>query len=179
MGNLAKAIAFFKAVGFERLSLNSFSDKVIAQKVIYLLQLKGVKLDFNYNLYLRGPYSPELAKEMYAHQSKVEKLETTITLSARENAEAREFKETFGLKPSILEAAATYSYFRSAEGQSALDALKNTKKQKPFLSETQIALGTNGAKRFLFPPSKEDIEDMKKEFAVWERAGIEDWGKIK
>ena len=176
MGDIGKAIAFFKALGFERLSLDSFSDKVIAQKAVYLLQLKGVKLGFNYNLYLRGPYSPELAREMYAHRSEVEKLETTAALSAKENAEAREFNETFGLKPSILEAAATYSYFREG-GQSALEALKSTKKQKPFLSETQVALGTNAAKEYLFPPSKKVLEEMKREFAPWERAAVEDWGK--
>lgn len=171
--NLKKAIACFKELGFKP-KLERFEDRLIAQKVVYLLQLKGVKSGFSYDLYVRGPYSPDLTRELYSHKQEFEGLETDAFLKKDELSAVHEMKELFELKPGLLEVAATYS-FLIKEGLSAYEATKKVKKLKSFYAEGQVAVGTNLAKLYLFPPSKELIEEMKKEFAPLEQAAIEDF----
>src|SRR5438105_1432600 len=42
------------------LSVESFDDRLILQKAVYLLQAAGVHLGYRFRWYLRGPYSPEM-----------------------------------------------------------------------------------------------------------------------
>ncbi len=43
-----------------------FDQRLILQKTVYLLQrAAGIELDYHYNWYLRGPYSPTLARDAY------------------------------------------------------------------------------------------------------------------
>jgi len=52
---------------FQRLhlSIESFADRLICQKKIYLLQVLGSDLGYKYNWYIHGPYSPTLTNYMY------------------------------------------------------------------------------------------------------------------
>jgi uncharacterized protein YwgA len=173
--NLKKAIACFKELGFKP-KLDKFEDRLIAQKIVYLLQLKGVKTEFNYDLYVRGPYSPDLTKELYDHRQEFENLKTDVVLSKKESKAIQEMKELFELKPGLLEVAATYA-FLVKEGLSAYEATKKVKKLKSFFTGSEVAVGTNLAKVYLFPPSEKDIAEMKKEFSRWEQAAIEDFNR--
>lgn len=49
------------------LSIESFDDRLICQKKIYLLQALGVDLGYKYNWYVHGPYSPTLTNYAYSH----------------------------------------------------------------------------------------------------------------
>lgn len=65
-GDFPKVLGAFKIMNFIP-SIESFEDRIIVQKTVFLLQLK--ELDFgytDYNLFLRGPYSPHLTKDMFA-----------------------------------------------------------------------------------------------------------------
>lgn len=42
------------------LSVETFADRLILQKTVYLLQAAGVHLGYRFRWYLRGPYSPEM-----------------------------------------------------------------------------------------------------------------------
>jgi hypothetical protein len=46
--------------------LESFPDRLILQKAVYLSQAAGVLLGYHYNWYLRGPYSPSLTRDAFA-----------------------------------------------------------------------------------------------------------------
>ena len=46
--------------------INSFRDRLIMQKAIYLAQIAGVQLGYFYQWYLHGPYSPSLTRDEYA-----------------------------------------------------------------------------------------------------------------
>ena len=173
--NLSKAIACFRELGFKP-KLDRFEDRLVAQKIVYLLQLKGIKMGFGYDLYVRGPYSPDLTKEIYDHKQEFEQLKSDIVLDKKESKGIAQMKELFELNPGLLEVAATYS-FLIKEGFSAYEATKKVKKLKSFFSGSQVAVGTNLAKVYLFPPSKQLIEEMKKEFAPLERAAIEDFNR--
>lgn len=171
MKDFSKVVACFKALGF-RPKIDEFEHRLIIQKAVYLLQLKGVKTGFDYNLYARGPYSPDLAREFFEQRKQFERLETSAKLSSSERQIVQELKELFELKPSMLEVAATYAFFAFQEGQDPLTALKNVKKLKPFYSEAQIAVAISHAKQFLFKPSEKDLGQLKQELALWQAAAV-------
>jgi uncharacterized protein YwgA len=172
--NLDKVVACFKALGFNP-KIDNFEDRLVIQKSVYLLQMKGVKTGFEYSLYVRGPYSRELTDQIYGNKKKVENLETLASLTNAESKDLGEFKKLFGeLKPSTLEVAATYSFFAFGEKQDPLTAQKNVKKMKPFYSEAQIAVGVSKAKEFLFVPTEKELAEMKEEFRPWQEASTHD-----
>ena len=172
--NLDKVVACLKSIGFKP-KINEFQDRLIIQKMVYLLQLKGLKTNYRYNLYVRGPYSPQLTSEIYAHKNKLERLELPATLSLNESKAINSFNELFSeLKPSILEIAATYSFFAFGSApQDALTALKNVKKMKPFYSQAQISIGVSKAKEFLFQPTEKELIEMKDEAKAWQNASLQ------
>ena len=45
--------------------MESFSNRKRIQKIVYLLRQFGADLDFSYNWYIHGPYSPELTKVLF------------------------------------------------------------------------------------------------------------------
>lgn len=57
-GGLLKRIGDF--------NVNSWNDRVVAQKLVYLIQYGlGDNLRYPFNLYVHGPYSPQLADDLY------------------------------------------------------------------------------------------------------------------
>lgn len=46
--------------------INSFEDRLILQKAIYLAQAAGIHLGYYYHWYLYGPYCPALTRDAYA-----------------------------------------------------------------------------------------------------------------
>ncbi len=61
--DIANGIVFQKLA----ISKDSFDDRLICQKKIYLLQSLGTNLGYAYNWYVRGPYSPALTTYLYAN----------------------------------------------------------------------------------------------------------------
>jgi len=170
---VSKVKACFKALGFE-FNDDKFEDRLKAQKIVYLLQLKGLKgLDFPFKPYLRGPYSPGLTRELYGLEGKDE------TLAQTDTKPLEEFKEIFqNLDAGELEAAATYALHAFTEQLSAVEATRKTREEKRSLTQTQLTLGINKAKEYLFEPTREELEEMKREFAPWQAASIQalrDW----
>ena len=45
--------------------LETFRDRLLLQKGVYLLQALGIPTDFSYNWYIRGPYSPGLTQAAF------------------------------------------------------------------------------------------------------------------
>ncbi len=166
-----KVIAFFKELGFA-FDVSRFDDRLIAQKLVCLLEFRGIDLGYSCSLYVRGPYSPDLTLDLYSFTREFETLDTGERLNAKEKEAAGELGRIFGLKPIPLEVGATYGYCAIRQDCDPLEALRQVKKLKPFYSEAQIALGVSKAKEFLYMPSREDLEDLKKETGIWQRASI-------
>ena len=59
--DIANGIVFQKMA----ISKDSFDDRLICQKKIYLLQSLGTDLGYTYNWYVHGPYSPSLTNYVY------------------------------------------------------------------------------------------------------------------
>ena len=176
MGDVNKVIACCKKLGLEP-RLGVFEHRLILQKMVFLLELKGVELGFNYGLYVRGPYSAELTREIYANKTKLESLDCSESLNQNEEGMVEQFKGIFQLKTALLEAAATYAFFAYKEKLGAVEATRRLKKLKPFLSEALVAVGTSKAKEFLYVPTDEELREMKKESEPWQQAALEDLEK--
>jgi uncharacterized protein YwgA len=171
MEKYKKVIAFFKELGFA-FDVSRFDDRLIAQKLVCLLEFRGIDLGYSCSLYVRGPYSPDLTLDLYSFTREFETLETGSRLNAKEKEAAVELGRIFGLKPVPLEVGATYGYFAIRQDCDPLEALRQVKRLKPFYSEAQIALGISKAKEFLYTPTREDLEDLKEETGIWQRASI-------
>ena len=59
--DIANGIVFQKMA----ISKESFDDRLMSQKKVYLLQSLGTDLGYTYNWYVRGPYSPSLTNNIY------------------------------------------------------------------------------------------------------------------
>jgi len=171
MENWKKLIAFFKELGFE-FDISRFDDRLVAQKIVCLLDLKGIDLGYTCSIYVRGPYSPDLTQDLFEFKNEFGNLKTDVRLSAPEKEIAGELRRIFGLKPIPLEVGATYGYYALRQNCDPLEALRQVKRLKPFYSEAQIALGISKAKEFLFKPTQRDLEDLKKETGIWQRASL-------
>ena len=171
MMEIGKVIACLKHLAFPP-KIAAFEDRLRLQKIVCLLELKGIRLGFDYGLYVRGPYSPDLAKEMFGRTSEFERLHTSVRLSSREETIVNELKQRFEMKSSLLEIAATYGYLIKKEHNDPLIASRTVKRLKPFYSEAQVAVGISRAKQFLFEPTEAELAAMRKEHAVWESASL-------
>ena len=166
-----KVIAFFKELGFA-FNISRFDDRLIAQKLVCLLDLRGVDLGYPCSIYVRGPYSPDLTQDLFEFTREFENLETESRLSAAEKETAGDLGRIFGLKPVPLEIGATYGYYTLRQNSDPLEALRQVKRLKPFYPEARIALGISKAKEFLFRPTQKDLEELKKETGIWQRASL-------
>jgi hypothetical protein len=171
MGKREKVIAFFKELGFE-FSISWFDDRLVAQKIVCLLEFRGINLGYPCSMYVRGPYSPDLTQDLYAFTREFETLKTNSRLTTTEKETAGELGRIFGLKPIPLEVGATYGYYALLQKCDPLEALRHVKRLKPFYSETQIALGISKAKEFLYKPTRKDLEELKEETGIWQRASL-------
>ena len=55
MEKYRKVIAFFKELGFQ-FDISRFDNRLIAQKLVCLLDLRGIDFGYSCSLYVHGPY---------------------------------------------------------------------------------------------------------------------------
>jgi len=100
----AKLLGVFKALGL-KLNVGNFSDRLRTQKIVYMLSLHPELrpyLDYSYNMYLSGPYSPNLA---YIYYNLPKDL---VVKEVKVSSEAIKYgKEIAGMDNPFLEVAAT------------------------------------------------------------------------
>ena len=58
------ALLTLKKLGIEP-DLTTFSGRLVAQKVLYLVQAAKLDLGYFYSWYLRGPYSPDVSRDLF------------------------------------------------------------------------------------------------------------------
>jgi len=65
-GRLGAFVSFLKKeLGCEFKIHESFEDRLRLQKYVYLADRYGLKSGYDFDMYLRGPYSPKLAEDYY------------------------------------------------------------------------------------------------------------------
>lgn len=58
-------------IGFRDLKIDTFAARKVLQKKNYLLQLIGIDLGYRYNWYLKGPYCPALAGDVFSLREEI------------------------------------------------------------------------------------------------------------
>lgn len=121
-------LSVLKGLGVKGLS--TLSDRIIAQKTTYLAQRIKLIQPYSYNLYIHGPYSPNLSSDLY----KVIHLYSNINEVAFGTNDLREKfvklkKWMVDKKPLDLEHIATYDWFKTLESNE-IDVIKKVKKTK-------------------------------------------------
>ena len=155
--------------------VDEFKDKLVIQKTVCLLELSGIKLGYHFSLYVRGPYSPSLTKDLYDNKEMVNKLQTDYVPDAHEKQLLHMISDlSDGLDPVLLEIMSTYAYFIRTLSYDEKNAITSLKRLKPFYSEGRIAVGVSRAKQLFFKPTGKEIEAMKEEFGEWENASLSD-----
>jgi len=74
--NLIAAVA--KAMGRKKLDIDSFDDRLMIQKGCFILNLRGVGPAYNFSMYIRGPYSRDLADDYFKVPKKRMSYETDV-----------------------------------------------------------------------------------------------------
>ncbi len=171
-----KVIACFREMGF-RPKVDEFQDRLLVQKITYLLERKGVLSGYAFKLHLRGPYCQPLTNQLYDHRTEFEKLQTPAKLTQKERNAVLELNEIFDLSPTLFEVAATYAFFAYEKGETAFQATLKTRELKKNVSPGKLALGMNHAKRYLYTPTKEELASLRQEMAPFERAADQDFTK--
>ena len=159
-----------------KLDIDAFDSRLVAQKVVYLLEELGVKLGYKgtYGFHIRGTYSPTLTKDLY--QSKAEGLlmADPPALSHAEEQKVQRLKAVVDLRPYQLEVVAAYRYLTHEKGLPPDAALRELKTRKPHLPEREVALGVSKCKQLFPQATARDVDDLHAEMAAWDAAANRD-----
>lgn len=177
MNNRRKLIACLRELGV-KIDIRLFEDRVLAQKIACLLQLKGIDLGYDFGLYVRGPYSPALTQDLYRHTEEFTSFKPAAKVSKSEKATLASLKDLFGLSPTLLEIGATYGFFNIVAGLDPIGSQRMLKRVKPFFSDAQISIGVSKAKQFLFEPTVPDMQALRDELDLWQSAAMLSMGRI-
>ncbi len=118
------------------------------------------------------PIPRTLTQDLFTFTRDFENLKTDARLDQEEKETVDDLGRIFGLKPVPLEVGATYGFYTLRQNSDPLEASRQVRSLKPFYSSAQIALGISKAKEFFFRPSREDLEELKKETGIWQRASL-------
>lgn len=117
-------------------SLTNLADRIRCQKLQYLAQVFKVSPAYNFNLYLRGPYSPDLTKDLFEAKEHI-KLLQNIQFASQEMEERflklKKFVDSKELRQ--LELIATYHWLINEAKLSEDSAVKKMKEIKTSADE--------------------------------------------
>lgn len=169
MTNPKKVAACFKEAGFG-FDVTHFDHRLIAQKLVYLLEELGVRLGYKgtFSFYIRGTYSPALTKDLFGMQA-----EAGERLSAADRGRIAKLVSAVDLRPHMLEIMAAYRFLRN-QGKSEDEAIRAIKVTKPFISERDVAIGISKCKGIFPEITPQDVTDLDEEMAPWDTASRED-----
>ena len=122
VGGLLKRIGNYEP----KLFGDSFEDRLILQKTVYLLQAFGLYLGYHFNWYLRGPYSLAVTRHGYELIDTYDNL--PITAFAEGDAEKR-----FGLFLSFIS-----KIKKDANMLELLASIHFLKKRNPYLEKNDL-----------------------------------------
>lgn len=118
-------------------SKDTFEDRLIGQKKIFLLQEMGVNIGYDYNWYVRGPYSPSLTNYIYHNLDMLKEQDfSKYTLQNNVQEKIDNINSLDKKKPESLSVPSWYELLASVlyickkwEERDAFDCLKKYKPQ--------------------------------------------------
>lgn len=122
-------IAVLKKTG--NANISSLANRVICQKIVYFASRLGITPHYDFSLYVKGPYSPELANDLYALEPYFGEVKEAEFISEKTEEKFKKLRAILesGNNARELEVAATLDFFR-ANSESMEAAVKKTKERK-------------------------------------------------
>lgn len=154
-----------------RPNIREYRWRFLIQKITFLTQVLSSKTDYNFIMYVAGPYSPALAKDYYSQEAALVSLHTDYELTQDDIQHLEKIQECcdFLGELSLLEATSTMVHLmRGLSTFSDDDVFSNAKIYKPYLSDSTLVIGMTKAKKLLF---KEEYltEELKEEMDLWDK----------
>lgn len=119
-----------------------FSERLILQKTIYLMQTFDLFIGYHFNWYLKGPYSPQLAKDAYDLSNTYEELPEVTFVSVSAEKRFQKFMSLVGdhlMDADWLEAIASIHYLYHRGSAKDRDSIFVTIKNKmPSLKKSDF-----------------------------------------
>ena len=158
-----------------------FDTRFRLQKITCLMSRFITGENYNFSLYIRGPYSPTLTKEYFdpINQEKLKKKQKSRDITGDEKEAIIKLKQIINEGTNNrLEIMAT-AYFliknRTADWSNLYETIK---KIKPRVKEEDVVLGINDAKIWLITKEQwaKALEDLKEDMEFWDKASVHSMG---
>jgi len=173
MKKLEKLLIYLKELNIKP-ELKSFENRLIIQKTACLLKMLGFDIKYKFSMYVRGPYSPDLTKELYKNDLNNFQGE----VSKKEKEKLKKFKEITEMNPKYLELMTTYAFLEKEEGYNEIEAKIKLKQIKSFYSDHLIAIGISKTKELFYNPTEEELKEMKEDFKDIRETALENVGRF-
>ncbi|RLF94867.1 hypothetical protein DRN50_04715 [Thermococci archaeon] len=124
------------------LNMGKYSDRLLLQKLVYIMQNLGLDSNYTFSWYIRGPYSPELANAYDEFSLKYPRGEAILGRKEKEIVE--KMKEVFGIELNNSEKMELYAslVYLFKEEKIPLESLERViKLRKPWFSSNEIKKG--------------------------------------
>jgi uncharacterized protein YwgA len=168
--NLDKVIATLKFLG-QAPKIGEYRGRFFTQKTAFLAKSLGMKITYDFTVYVAGPYSPELTCDYYSNRLKLDSLQTDYELTQDDLQILEKIKVCSGIYDNmgLMEATSTAVYFKSQNpGLSDDDLFLRLKWLKPHLTDPDRIIGITKAKELLFKPEYL-TKEIAKEMDEWDR----------
>jgi len=141
----AKVFVLVGRILGENIGVSSFRNRLIVQKMVYLLKSAGLAPNYFFTWYIRGPYSVALSSDAFAFYKNIPKQETTLTSSEellvqKMRSFLSEELNDFDELESKLELFASLLFLRDERKMTLSDPqlVSLLKTLKPWFTEEQI-----------------------------------------
>ena len=136
MDNLQRILCIFRELTGKAFDRNNYENRLLLQKLAYMLSSRDSSFAYAFNWYIRGPYSPKLTKEFFGMEEGFES-GGILSQADKENVETmRRTLQKVDSKASELAASLIYiSKLRKLEGGKLAESLLNL---KPWFEEKEV-----------------------------------------
>ena len=154
-----------------------YGSRFKIQKLAYLCKAMGIPLNYQFTLYLSGPYSTGLTRDYFNAPQLVENLETDYIFNENDIEILDKINEYVLIHPitntyesEFLEAVSTVRYLKNRCPDMLDDEIfAKTKEIKQYLKDSIIVIAINTVKKLLFKPEFL-TEEVRKEIDIWDKA---------
>src|SRR3989344_5892876 len=127
-------IAVLKKTG--NANISSLRNRVICQKIVYFANRLGITPQYDFSIYVKGPYSPELANDLYALEPYFGEIRGAEFVSEKTEKSFNRLQSILAVDnmERALEISSTLDFFRSVSESKEI-AIRKTKEKKGATEE--------------------------------------------